>query len=146
MNAVDTNILIYAQDPSDAAKQRAAQRLIKTLEEGVLLWQVACEFVAATRKLAAYGFTTDRAWRILRELRQAWSLALPDENVLVRTERLLKGHSLSFWDAALIAACLHAGVSRLYSEDFGDPAPRVDGLEIVNPFRAAAGLTEEREA
>ncbi len=55
MNAVDTNILIYTHDPRDAVKQAAAVALIGTLPDGVLLWQVACEYVAASRKLAAYG-------------------------------------------------------------------------------------------
>lgn len=34
----------------------------------------------------------------------------------------------------IIAACLEGGVTRLYSEDL-DAYPRVDGLEIVNPFK-----------
>jgi predicted nucleic acid-binding protein len=134
MNAIDTNILIYAQDPRDTVKQGAAQDLIVSLAEGVLLWQVACEFVAASRKLTNYGFTIERAWDILGEIRQVWGLALPDESVLNLARTLLQAHDLSFWDAALAAACVRAGVRRLYSEDFGDPAPRLSGLEIVNPF------------
>jgi len=47
---------------------------------------------------------------------------------------LLARYSLSFWDALIIAACLEADVTRLYSEDF-DAYPRIDGLEIVNPFQ-----------
>ena len=46
MNAVDTNILIYAQDPRDKSKQKIAQQLIATLDDGVLLWQVACEYLS----------------------------------------------------------------------------------------------------
>lgn len=138
MNAVDTNILIYAQDPQDPAKQRAALRLVESLEDGVLLWQVACEFVAASRKLTPLGFTPERAWHILREIRHIWAMALPDHEVLERTKRLMESHSIAFWDALIVAACLRAGVLRLYSEDFGDPPPHVDGLEIVNPFRQGA--------
>jgi hypothetical protein len=41
MNAVDTNVLLYAQDPREQDKQRIAQSLIADLEDGVLLWQVA---------------------------------------------------------------------------------------------------------
>jgi predicted nucleic acid-binding protein len=50
MNAVDTNVLIYAHDPRDPAKQNKAVTLIASLTDGVLLWQVACEYVAASRK------------------------------------------------------------------------------------------------
>jgi predicted nucleic acid-binding protein len=53
MNAVDTNVLIYAHDPRDPVKQNQAVALIASLTNGVLLWQVACEYVNASRKLAA---------------------------------------------------------------------------------------------
>lgn len=46
---------------------------------------------------------------------------------------LLGRYSLSFWDSMIVAACLHAGVERLYTEDF-DAYPQIDSLEIINPF------------
>ncbi len=63
MNAVDTNILIYTHDPRDEVKQAVAVALIGTLPDGVLLGQVACEYVAASRKLAAYGHNQTAAWQ-----------------------------------------------------------------------------------
>jgi predicted nucleic acid-binding protein len=51
MNAVDTNVLIYAQDPRDPRKQAIAAELIESLTDVFLPWQVACEFVANWRKL-----------------------------------------------------------------------------------------------
>ncbi|MEJ7714026.1 MAG: hypothetical protein WKF84_30305 [Pyrinomonadaceae bacterium] len=53
MNAVDTNVPIYTHDPRDPVKQAVAVALVGTLPDGVLLWQVACEYVAASRKLVA---------------------------------------------------------------------------------------------
>lgn len=47
MNAVDTNVLIYVHDPRDREKQATADALVRSLIDGVLLWQVACEFIAA---------------------------------------------------------------------------------------------------
>lgn len=57
MNAVDTNVLIYARDPRDAVKQQKAVNLTIGLNDGALLWQVACEYIAASRKLLPFGFT-----------------------------------------------------------------------------------------
>jgi predicted nucleic acid-binding protein len=51
--------------------------------------------------------------------------------------RLVSNYSLSFWDAMVIAACLEAGVTRLFSEDF-DAYVHVDGLQIVNPFKTVS--------
>jgi predicted nucleic acid-binding protein len=69
----------------------------------------------------------------IHDLHRVWTTILPNWSVVRRAERLLGAYSLSFWDAMIIAACLEGGVTRLYSEDF-DAYPRVDGLEIVNPF------------
>jgi hypothetical protein len=49
MNAVDTNILLYVHDPRDPAKQAAAVSLLQSFSDGVLLWQVACEYLAASQ-------------------------------------------------------------------------------------------------
>jgi predicted nucleic acid-binding protein len=53
MIALDTNLLIYACDKASPHRQRRAIELVSSATEGVLLWQVACEFVAASRKLSA---------------------------------------------------------------------------------------------
>jgi predicted nucleic acid-binding protein len=58
MNAVDTNVLIYARDKRDPVKQQKACALTAKLKDGALLWQVACEFIAASRKLTTVGYAT----------------------------------------------------------------------------------------
>ncbi len=133
MNAVDTNILIYVHDLRDPIKQEKAERLVASLTDGVLLWQVACEFVAASRKLAGFGFTVDQAWREVKKLRSLWTTKLPDWRVADRAEQLMKQFHLSFWDAMIAAACLEAGVSHFYSEDF-DNSAAASGLVVINPF------------
>lgn len=134
MNAVDTNILIYVRDPRDPVKQQKAVQLITGLSDGALLWQVACEFVAASRKLAPFGFTQEQAWLEVKRLRALWKLILPSESVLLRAEQLTATHNLSFWDATIVAACMEGGVARLYSEDFDDSLSKATGVEIINPF------------
>ena len=69
MNAVDTNVLIYARDPRDPTEQQKARQLTARMTEGGLLWQVACEFIAASRKLTSVGYTQAQAWRELEQLR-----------------------------------------------------------------------------
>ncbi|MDT5123010.1 MAG: hypothetical protein QOC96_2492 [Acidobacteriota bacterium] len=136
MNAVDTNILIYAHDARYPAKLTIAEKLIRTLTDGVLLWQVACEYIAASRKLAVLGFSPDKAWQDIYRLQKLWNTQLPTWEVLRRVEGLMNRYSLSSWDALIIAACLESGVTRLYSEDF-DTSAQAEGLEIVNPFKTS---------
>jgi predicted nucleic acid-binding protein len=137
MNAVDTNVLLYVHDPRDAAKQATASNLLQSVSDGVLLWQVACAYLAASRKLVPFGYNLAQAYQDVRDLQRIWFTLLPSWSTLDRAERLVNNYSLSFWDAMIIAACLEAGVTRLYSEDF-DAYAHVDGLQLVNPFRAVA--------
>ena len=133
MNAVDTNVLLYARDPRYPEKQATALRLVETLVDGVLLWQVACEYLAASRKLEPLGCSLDSAYRDIVEFRTSWSLLLPKRGVLDRAIGLMSRFSLSWWDAILVGACLEGDVRRLYTEDFGAYS-HIDTLEIVNPF------------
>lgn len=134
MNAVDTNILIYVNDHRDSVKQGVAASLISSLTEGVLLWQVACEYLAASRKLESLGYGRAQAYQYIRDLQQVWYTALPTWSVIERAENLISRFSLSHWDSMIVAACLEANVQTLYTEDFGYSS--IDGLGIVNPFKA----------
>jgi predicted nucleic acid-binding protein len=133
MNAVDTNILLYIHDPRDPTKQARAAALVRSLTDAVLLWQVACEYMAASRKLEPFGYSRAQAWQDIRDLRRVWTTLLPSWSLLDEVERLQSSYSLSTWDALAIAACLQSGVQRLYTEDFS-AYPRIDGLEILNPL------------
>jgi len=133
MNAVDTNILIYVNDPRDPVKQGIAISLVSVLTEGVLLWQVACEYLAASRKLEALGYDRAQAYQYIRDLQQVWYTALPTWSVIDRVENLISRFSLFHWDSMIIAACLEANVQTLHTEDLGYSS--IDGLGIVNPFK-----------
>ncbi|MEY2978827.1 MAG: PIN domain-containing protein [Prochlorotrichaceae cyanobacterium] len=133
MNAVDTNILIYVNDPRDPAKQAIAASLVSSLTDGVLVWQVACEYLAASRKLEPLGYSRAQAYQYIRDLQQVWHTALPNWTVIDRAEELMSRFSLSHWDSMVVAACLEVNVQTLYTEDFGYSV--IDDLKIVNPFK-----------
>jgi predicted nucleic acid-binding protein len=42
MIALDTNILIYACDKADVARQQVAMDVVSRVDDGLLLWQVVC--------------------------------------------------------------------------------------------------------
>ncbi|MCW5769511.1 MAG: PIN domain-containing protein [Phycisphaeraceae bacterium] len=132
MNAVDTNVLIYLSDTRDQRKRDKSREMVSASVPPVIVWQVASEFIAAARKLKAFGFTQEQAWLQLDQLLRVCPLALPTEHVLARARELESSHQLSHWDAMLYAACIEAGVTTLYSEDV--PGSAIDGLTIVNPF------------
>ncbi len=95
MRAVDTNILFYAHDPRDAVKQDIAVSLIRSLTDGVLVWQVACEYLSASRKLESLGYSRADAWRDIRDLRYVWS-TISSQSECPRHSRKAPGPVQSF--------------------------------------------------
>jgi|CXWL01.1.fsa_nt_gi predicted nucleic acid-binding protein len=133
MHAVDTNVLIYAADPRDPFKQERAATTMRELETPALLWQVAAEYLSASRKLESVGFARTSAWQEIDRLRRAWTIVYPTWETVPLARDLLARYSLSFWDAMLVSACLRGGVTRLYTEDFSGYGS-IDTVEVVNPF------------
>jgi predicted nucleic acid-binding protein len=134
MIALDTNVLIYACDKTDPRREQIALDLISSADGIVLLWQVACEFMAASRKLRSKGFTTADAWSRLADYLAMFQLIRPTGAVFGRARVLHTEEGWSFWDAMIVAACLECDVTRFYSEDLPGRAVR-GSLEILNPFR-----------
>src|SRR5262245_11739067 len=118
MNVIDTNLWIYSHDTRDPTKQAVAQNLIGVLRPLALPWQVGCEFIAASRKLAPLGFDQAHAWSALMQMQaMADVVLLPIPQLWPAAEGLQSRHSLSFWDALLVAASIQGGVRVLYTED-----------------------------
>lgn len=137
MNVFDTNIWLYVHDSRDPRKQSIARQLVASVRPGLLPWQVGCEFVAASRKLSAVGFSETLAWTALSTMRKlADRVILPTVNDWADAQSLQSHCSLSFWDATLIVACLRENATILYTEDIGAPRT-IDQLSLVNPFLAA---------
>ena len=133
MESVDTNILVYADDPRDPRKQRIATELLGSIEDGLLLWQVACEYLNVARRLRPGSEGLAEARYTIRLLEEDWELAMPDVRMIDLATELLGRYNLSFWDSMIVAGCIHHGVDRLYTEDF-NAYLRIGSLEVVNPF------------
>lgn len=138
MNAVDTNVFVYALDVDEPVKQAKAQNLFQLLvsKSGatVMMWQVASELLSNLRKRESAGrITSAEVDSHFRNFLAMFPLATPRAQVFSIYFDLRKRFSLSHWDTLLLAACKEAGVTTLYSEDM-DAGTDYDGLAIVNPF------------
>jgi len=99
-----------------------------------LLWQVGCEFLSAARKLEPFGFPREHAWGALADMQiMADAILLPDPEVWKLARDLEGEFSLSFWDALIVAGCIHGGVETLYSEDITGARDN-RGVRAANPF------------
>ena len=132
---VDTNVLVYAHDASEAVRQPRAAVVLDDLwrdRTGTLSTQVLQEFyVVVTRK-----FNPPMPRRRARELVAAyaeWRTIQLDPLMILAASELEEKHSMSFWDALIVEAARRAGAVRLLSEDL-QTGRRVAGLVIENPF------------
>jgi predicted nucleic acid-binding protein len=134
MIAVDTNIIVYAFDQADPSKQRRALDLLaqSSTANAILLWQVYCEAGSQLSRLAVRQARFDvRA--ALAGVRARLRLVMPSPEVADTCWDLRQRFQLSYWDGLLLAACIDAGVTRLYTEDT-QSAPKIESVELINPF------------
>jgi predicted nucleic acid-binding protein len=135
---VDTNVLVYARDTSEGAKQEIAWRWLEHLwrsRTGRLSYQVLDEYyVVVTEKLKP-GLDREVARADVRNL-MLWS-PLPTSCTTIETAWTIQDrHGLSWWDSLIVAAAQTASCTWLLSEDFAHG--RVfEGVCVVNPFEVA---------
>lgn len=133
----DTNILVYAHDPGDAAKRTRARALIGNAiedESFVVSSQVLAEFYATTlrRRFLAPELALDfvRFWG-------SHDTVPHSADLVARGIELHQAHSLSVWDGFIVQAALDARCDVLFSEDL-QHGRRFGSLEVVNPFLSPA--------
>jgi predicted nucleic acid-binding protein len=133
---VDTNILAYAYDSSEASRQPAAAAILESLwltRSGALSTQVLQEFYAVVTRKFDPPMTRQAARAIVAEYGE-WVVVEIDVPMILSSSHLEEGHQMSFWDALVVEAARRAGATRLLSEDL-QAGRRFDGLVIENPFR-----------
>ena len=138
MNAVDTNVFVYALDAEEPSKQAKAQELLDQLtqspNETVLLWQVAGEVLSCRRRWEASGqVTAADVEASFRDVLAMFPLHKPSARVFDISFTLRAQFSLSHWDSMLLAAASEAGVNMLYSEDMS-AGWTYGTVKVVNPF------------
>ncbi len=133
---IDTNILIYAFDPSSTHKHQFAKQLLDRLwfeHTGCLSIQVMQEFfVNVTRKIA-HPLSILEANQVLKDYSE-WIVHSPSPMTVITATQLLQETNISFWDALMVTSALELGCSILWTEDLNHTQKYGD-LQILNPFR-----------
>jgi predicted nucleic acid-binding protein len=130
---VDTNVLLYALDEADKAKQTAAQDWRAALWQsrlGRVSFQVLAEFYSNALRLKPSA--RDDARAEIRDL-LAWNPLVVDAAVVETGWRFQDRYRLSFWDSLILAAAKLSACGYLLTEDL-QAGQILDGIEVVNPF------------
>jgi predicted nucleic acid-binding protein len=140
---IDTNILVYAIDPEDVAKQEMAIRIITAVQatsKGCLSAQCLGEFSAVcVRRLKAL-LTPQETEQQVEHLAQAFAVFPLTELIIKEALRGVRDYQFAYYDAQIWAAARLHQISVLFSEDFN---PGVyGGVRVVNPFAPAFVLED----
>lgn len=135
---VDTNVLVYARDSTEPAKQaRAAAWLDHLWRErtGRLSFPVLHEYyVTVTARLEPGMDVADARTDVLALM--AWKPVASGADRIASAWQLQDRYGLSWWDAQIVAAAQQARCSILLSEDF-QHGQDLAGVEVRSPFESA---------
>jgi predicted nucleic acid-binding protein len=133
LDFIDSNVVVYANDGRDIAKQKRALEVIGDAirsGNGVISTQVLQEYASV-----ALGKLGQRQDVVLRQLALLEQLhVVPQTPTLVRRAVELHGlYGITFWDAAIVAAAESHGCGRILSEDL-NAGQFYGGVVVANPF------------
>lgn len=129
---LDTNVIVYAFDGAEPAKQRVAIEILEAGDRLVVSTQVLLEtWWVLTRKLET-PLDDDSASKVIEEL-SALPVVATDPELVRRAIDTGRRFQVAVWDALIIEAARTAGCRRVLSEDlnFGQD---FDGVMVENPF------------
>jgi predicted nucleic acid-binding protein len=130
---LDTNILVYSDDPRDPAKRQMALDLIKAnmrLRTGVVSLQVLQEyFVSATGKLKLNAALAKQRVEVFAK----FHIAEPTLGDILAAIDMHRLHGFSYWDALVLRMAKQTGCRILLTEDM-QHGQEFDRVKIVNPF------------
>ena len=132
---VDTNVLLYAQDPRTPDKQRDAAQWLNWCwrgQRGRISSQVLHELYVNLRKVAP-TLVPEQARDVVRRYRRwrPWSV---DDATVDHAWALQDETGYSYWDCLMLAAALQQGCRYLLTEDL-QHEHLIDSMRIINPFR-----------
>lgn len=135
---VDTNVLLYARDPSEGSRHVAARRWVEQLwndGNGRTSVQVLNEFYDVATRRISRPLSADDAWDDVSAL-FAWRPQAIDEDVLRAARAVTQRFKLSWWDSLIVAAAHAQQCTVLLTEDL-QHGMSMSGVRIQSPFIGA---------
>ena len=117
---LDTNVLIYAADTSDARKHRIAVDLLRALGETrtCITTQVLCEYASVMTHPAKMAVAVETVATSVRDMSMAWTVLQVDSDTVVTALGAKDRWQLPYFDAQVWASAALNSVPVVLSEDF----------------------------
>jgi predicted nucleic acid-binding protein len=133
--SIDTNVLIYSIDSSDAAKQEIADGVVERLiaARGCMPLQCLSEFYALTTRKRL--ITPHQAERVVERMLMSLVIVSAEALDVVEAMHLQQQHGMQYFDALLIATARRVGCTLFLTEDM-QHGRSFGGITVDNPFRS----------
>lgn len=141
---VDTNVLVYAHDRGEYAKQERAIQTVRGLQltgGGILSTQCLGEFFRAVTRGPQPKLSREEAALQVDRFARAWPVLDITPHIVLEAVRGVQDHQLAYWDAQIWATAHLHQIPIIFGEDFA-VGSTLEGVRFVNPF-AADFLLEE---
>jgi len=133
---IDTNILVYAHDPSEGEKAASAIEILDKLQaaqEGRLSAQCLGEFYVVATRGDSPLLSSSEAARQVDLLSQSFRTLDITSMIVMEAARGVQEHQFSYWDAQIWATARLNQIPVILSEDF-QPGSSFEGVSFLNPF------------
>jgi predicted nucleic acid-binding protein len=129
---LDTNVVAYAFDGADPAKQRIAIEVLEAGDRLIVSTQVLLEtWWVLTRRLAV-PLDEDHASKVIDEL-CILPVVSTDPELVRRAIEISRRFNIAVWDGLIIEAARAGGCRRVLSEDLRS-GQDFEGVVVENPF------------
>ena len=139
---VDTNILLYAYDCGEQAKQPMALSVLDRLvayDLGALTPQVLAEFFVNVTKKLRPPLTIEEAQSRIQNYLLSWEILEITGAIVLEAIRGVHSYQMTYWDAQIWSSARLNQIPIVLSEDFGDGVI-IEGVRFVNPFSTGFDL------
>lgn len=133
---LDTNIIIYSFDSTNASKQATARNLISQAfahQPACISYQVIQEFLNAALKKFKTPLSPSDAQKYITSTLEPLCEIFSSIALFQKSIEIQERWQFSFYDSLIISAALSANCTILYSEDL-QHEQKIEDLVIINPF------------
>lgn len=136
---IDTNLLVYAVDKSESAKQRVCKELLCEC------WKLERSFTVSVQNLSEFYVTVTMKTENPIPKKEAkkfvslivdyrnWKVIAPTAQTIKTAIALSIEHNVHYWDALIAATMQENGVFSIYTED-RNHYTQIPWLTVTNPL------------
>jgi len=141
---VDTNLLVYAFDANEPARQKQARAILGFLRDrgvGAISAQSLAEFASVALRRLDPPLAPAAILTAIEGFLEILAIVELNAQIVQEAVRGVRDHHLAYYDAQIWAAARLSQASILLSEDFSD-GQLLEGVRFVNPFEASFDLSQ----